>query len=96
MVDTVALAQDLTTAASIEEALVRFDQHRRRAVRRVQNIAGMLQRLCGLEADAAVVMRDSLLVGLSRLPGVSENSIRRALAKDVTAVRSSSVLGNPS
>lgn len=95
MVDTVALAQDLTTAPSIEEALVRFDQHRRQAVRRVQNIAGMLQRLCGVEGDAAVVMRDALLVGLSRLPGISDNSIRRALAKDVTAVRTASVLGNP-
>jgi 2-polyprenyl-6-methoxyphenol hydroxylase-like FAD-dependent oxidoreductase len=95
LVDTVALAEDLTTAPSIEEALARYDQHRRPTVRRVQNIAGMLQRLCGLESATAVGIRDAVLVGLARLPGLSERNIRRALAKDVRAVRSASLLGNP-
>ena len=83
LVDTVVLAEELTTAPSIEEALVRYDQQRRPTVRRVQNIAGMLQRLCGLESTAALGIRDALLVGLGRLPGLSERSIRRTLAHDV-------------
>jgi 2-polyprenyl-6-methoxyphenol hydroxylase-like FAD-dependent oxidoreductase len=95
LVDTVVLAEELTTAPSIEEALVRYDQQRRPTVRRVQNIAGMLQRLCGLESTAALGIRDALLVGLGRLPGLSERSIRRTLAHDVRAVRSASLSGNP-
>jgi hypothetical protein len=74
---------------------VRCDQQRRPTVRRVQNIAGMLQRLCGLGSTAALGIGDALLVGLGRLPGLSERSIHRTLTHDLRAVRSASLSGNP-
>ena len=72
--------------------LARYDQHRRPTARRLQNIAGILQRLCCLRPATAVQIRDALCVGLAG-PQVTEKSIRRALAPDVQAARAASVRG---
>ena len=62
--------------------------------RRVQMTAELLQRLCGIERVTALRVRDALLAGLARFPLLSEEGIRRALATDVRAVRSASVLSH--
>ena len=95
LVDGVALAEALATAPSVVEGLAHYDQHRRPTARRVQNMAGVLQRLCNLHQPGAMRLRDAPLIALSHLPRLSEESTRRALATDVRAVRSASVLGNP-
>ena len=92
MVDGVILAEALVHAPSVMEALSHYDQQRRPAARRVQNLAGILQRLCNLRQPTATRLRDSLLIGLSRSPRISEESIRRGLESDVRAIRSASVL----
>jgi len=49
LVDAVALTEKLATAPSLMQALVRYDQSRRPRTRRVQNMAGVLQRLCRVD-----------------------------------------------
>lgn len=71
-----------------------YDKRRRPLARRVQKGAAMLQRLCGMERVTAVRVRDALLAELTRFPRLSEEGIRRALATDVRAVRSASVLSH--
>jgi 2-polyprenyl-6-methoxyphenol hydroxylase-like FAD-dependent oxidoreductase len=92
LVDGVALAEALATAPSVEEALAHYDRRRRPAAHRIQNTAGLLQRLCNLRQTTAMRLRDALLVGLTRFPRISEEGIRRGLASDVQAIRTASVL----
>jgi 2-polyprenyl-6-methoxyphenol hydroxylase-like FAD-dependent oxidoreductase len=92
LVDAVVLAEALTTTPSLQEALARYDRWRRPAVRRVQDTASLLQRLCNLRRGAARGMRDALFAGLASYPRLGEGITRRALAGDVRAVRSASVL----
>ena len=94
LVDGVALAESLATAPSIEEGLTRYDQHRRPIARRIQNTAGLLQRLCNLSRPAAIRLRDAPLIGLNHVPKLGEQGTRRALSSDVRAVRSASVLSD--
>ncbi len=94
LVDGVILAEELTNAASVEDALVAYDKRRRPLARRVQKRAEMVQRLCGVERVPALRVGDALLAGLARFPRLSEEVIRRALAADVRAVRSASLLGD--
>jgi 2-polyprenyl-6-methoxyphenol hydroxylase-like FAD-dependent oxidoreductase len=94
LVDGVILAEELVGASSVEDALLRYDKRRRPRARRVQRTAEMLQRLCGVERVAALRARDALLTGFARFPRLSEGAIRRALAADVRAVRSASLLGD--
>jgi 2-polyprenyl-6-methoxyphenol hydroxylase-like FAD-dependent oxidoreductase len=79
---------------SVKDALLRYDKRRRPLARRVQRTAEILQRLCGVERGAALRARDALLTGFARFPRLSEGAIRRALAADVRAVRSASLLGD--
>ncbi len=92
LVDAVVLAEALVTEPTLELALAHYDGHRRPTARRVQNTAGVLQRLCNLDQGAAIRMRDALLAGLSPFQPLSEGITRRALASDVRAIRSASVL----
>jgi 2-polyprenyl-6-methoxyphenol hydroxylase-like FAD-dependent oxidoreductase len=92
--DAVALAEALATTSSIPTALERYDNQRRPVLRRVQDVAGILQRLCNLRQSTAIRIRDAALIALTRIPDVSEKSTRRALASDVQAVTSASVLGH--
>jgi 2-polyprenyl-6-methoxyphenol hydroxylase-like FAD-dependent oxidoreductase len=94
LVDAVVLAEELTRAPSVMDALAGYDKRRRPLTRRVQNTAAMLQRLCGIEQVTALRVRDALLAGLARFPRISEEGIRRAMAADVRAVRSASLLGD--
>jgi 2-polyprenyl-6-methoxyphenol hydroxylase-like FAD-dependent oxidoreductase len=94
LVDAVVLAEELASAASVKNALVAYDKRRRPLARRVQKAATMLQRLCGIERVTALRARDALLGGLARFPRLSEEAIRRALAADVGAIRSASLLGD--
>jgi 2-polyprenyl-6-methoxyphenol hydroxylase-like FAD-dependent oxidoreductase len=95
LVDAVALAEELATAPSLMQALARYDQTRRPRTRRVQNAAGILQRLCRLDQRIAVRARDALFGGLNRIPRLTEAGIGQALAADIRAVRSASVLARP-
>jgi len=45
----------------VEDALTRDDERRRRTARRVQNLAGLLQRLCRMDNRLAVGFRDAVL-----------------------------------
>jgi 2-polyprenyl-6-methoxyphenol hydroxylase-like FAD-dependent oxidoreductase len=92
LVDGVVLAEELAGASSVADALKGYDKRRRRLVRRVQTVAGILQRLCGIEQVATLRVRDALLAGLARFPRLSEEGIRRALAADVRTIRSASLL----
>jgi 2-polyprenyl-6-methoxyphenol hydroxylase-like FAD-dependent oxidoreductase len=94
LVDGVVLAQELARAPSVKDALAGYDKRRRPLARRVQLTAEMLQRLCGIEQVTALRVRDALLAGLARFPRLSDEAIRRALAADVRAVRSASLLGD--
>jgi 2-polyprenyl-6-methoxyphenol hydroxylase-like FAD-dependent oxidoreductase len=92
LVDGVVLAEELAGAWSLADALARYDKRRRRLARRVQTMAGILQRLCGIEQVTILRVRDALLAGLARLPRLSEEGIRRTLAADVRTIRSASLL----
>jgi 2-polyprenyl-6-methoxyphenol hydroxylase-like FAD-dependent oxidoreductase len=94
LVDGVVLAEELTRAPSVRDALAGYDKRRRPLTRRLQKTAEMLQRLCGIERVTTMRARDALLAGLSRFPRLSEKAIRRTLAADVRAIRSASVLGD--
>jgi 2-polyprenyl-6-methoxyphenol hydroxylase-like FAD-dependent oxidoreductase len=94
LVDALVLAEELATAPSVLDALVAYDKRRRPLVRRVQVTAEVLQRLCGIKRATALWVRDAVLGGLARFPWLSEQASRRALATDVRAVRSASVLGD--
>jgi 2-polyprenyl-6-methoxyphenol hydroxylase-like FAD-dependent oxidoreductase len=96
LVDAVALAEEVATAPSHTQALARYDQARRLRTRRVQNAAGILQRLCRVDQRIAVRTRDAVLGGLNRIPRLAEAGIRQGLAADIHAVRSASVLVRPS
>jgi 2-polyprenyl-6-methoxyphenol hydroxylase-like FAD-dependent oxidoreductase len=67
----------------VQEALPRYDE-RRRTARRVQNLAGLLQRLCRMDNRLEVGFRDAVLGRLTSSSAV----IRRALVSDVETVRS--------
>ena len=94
LVDGVVLAEELARAPSVKDALAGYDKRRRPLARRVQLTAEMLQRLCGIEQVTALRVRDALLAGLARFPRLSDEAIRRALATDIRAIRSASLLGN--
>jgi 2-polyprenyl-6-methoxyphenol hydroxylase-like FAD-dependent oxidoreductase len=86
LVDAVILADALAHAPSVQDALPRYDE-RRRTARRVQNLAGLLQRLCRMDNRLAVGFRDAVLGRTGRLT-TSSAAIRRALISDVETVRS--------
>jgi 2-polyprenyl-6-methoxyphenol hydroxylase-like FAD-dependent oxidoreductase len=94
LVDGVVLAEELTRAPSVMEALAGYDKRRRPLARRVQRTAEMLERLCGLERVTALHVRDALLVGFARFPRLNDEVIHRALATEVRVVRSAP-LGRP-
>jgi 2-polyprenyl-6-methoxyphenol hydroxylase-like FAD-dependent oxidoreductase len=94
LVDGVILADELLRAPSVQHALPRYDKRRRPPARRVQRTAEMLQHLCGIERVTALRARDALLTGFARFPRLSERAIRRALAADVRAMQSASLLGD--
>ena len=62
--DAVALAEALGPATSVQTALERYDHRRRPAARRVQNTAGLLQRLCNLHQARAIRVRDAVLMAI--------------------------------
>jgi 2-polyprenyl-6-methoxyphenol hydroxylase-like FAD-dependent oxidoreductase len=93
LVDAVVLAEELTSAPSVKDALARYDKRRRRRLaRRLQKTAEMLQRICGIEQGMTMRARDALLAGLARFPRLSEEVIHRTLAADVRAIRSASLV----
>jgi 2-polyprenyl-6-methoxyphenol hydroxylase-like FAD-dependent oxidoreductase len=95
LVDTVILAQQVISAVTAEEAVQRYDRIRRSAVRRVQNVAGVLQSLCGLDSPPAQHLRDAVLAVSMLVPQLGQTAIRRSLLPDVRAVRSASVFDQP-
>jgi 2-polyprenyl-6-methoxyphenol hydroxylase-like FAD-dependent oxidoreductase len=92
--DAVALAEALVTAPSIRAAIERYDDRRRPAARRVQDTAGLLQRLCNLHQARAIRIRDAVFMALARFPRLGEGTTRRALASEVRSVMSASTLRN--
>jgi 2-polyprenyl-6-methoxyphenol hydroxylase-like FAD-dependent oxidoreductase len=96
LVDTVILAEQLVSGVTAEEAVQRYDRIRRPAVRRVQDMAGVLQSLCGLDSPLAQHVRDAVLTAGTMVPQLGQNAIRRALLPDVRAVRSATVFDQTS
>jgi 2-polyprenyl-6-methoxyphenol hydroxylase-like FAD-dependent oxidoreductase len=96
LVDTVILAEQLVSGVTAEEAVQRYDRIRRPAVRRVQDVAGVLQYLCGLDSPLAQHVRDAVLAAGTMVPQLGQNAIRRALLPDVRAVRSATVFDQTS
>jgi 2-polyprenyl-6-methoxyphenol hydroxylase-like FAD-dependent oxidoreductase len=96
LVDTVILAEQLVSGVTAEEAVQRYDRIRRPAVRRVQDVAGVLQYLCGLDSPLAQHVRDAVLAAGTKVPQLGQNVIRRALLPDVRAVRSATVFDQTS
>jgi 2-polyprenyl-6-methoxyphenol hydroxylase-like FAD-dependent oxidoreductase len=96
LVDTVILAEQLVSGVTAEEAVQRYDRIRRPAVRRVQDVAGVLQSLCGLDSPLAQHVRDAVLAAGTMVPQLGQNAIRRALLPDVRAVRSATVFDQTS
>jgi len=91
LVDGVVLAEEIARSPSVKDALAGYDKRRRPLASRVQRMAEMLQRLCGIEGVTALRLRDALLAGLARFPRFNDEVIRRALAPEVRAVRSASL-----
>jgi 2-polyprenyl-6-methoxyphenol hydroxylase-like FAD-dependent oxidoreductase len=89
------LAEQLVSGVTAEEAVQRYDRIRRPAVRRVQDVAGVLQSLCALGSPLAHV-RDAALAVSTLVPQLGQNVIRRALLPDVRAVRSATVFDQAS
>jgi FAD binding domain len=81
LVDSLVLAEELARAPSVMDALVGYDKRRRPLTRRVRKTAELLQRLCGIERVTALRVRDSLPAGLARFPRLSEEAIRRPMAR---------------
>jgi 2-polyprenyl-6-methoxyphenol hydroxylase-like FAD-dependent oxidoreductase len=94
LADGVALAEALVIDRSVQAALERYDHNRRPAARRVQDMAGLLERLCNLHQARAIRVRDAGLMALTRFPRLGEGTTRRALSREVQTVMSASVLGN--
>ena len=78
-----------------EEAAQRYDRIRRPAVRRVQDVAGVLRSMCGLYSPLAHV-RDAVLAAGTLVPQLGQTATRRALLPDVRAVRSATVFDQTS
>ena len=89
LVDAMVLAASLRTEESVPVALQRYDRRRRPVVRRVQNIAGLLESLCNLRHRSATRMRDAVLTTLARSSRLSATATRRALEDDIRTVRTS-------
>lgn len=89
LVDAMVLAASLRTEESVPVALQRYDRRRRPVVRRVQNIAGLLESLCNLRHRSATRMRDAVLTTLARSSRLSATAMRRALEDDIRTVRTS-------
>jgi 2-polyprenyl-6-methoxyphenol hydroxylase-like FAD-dependent oxidoreductase len=95
LVDAVVLAEQLVSGVTAEEAVQRYDRIRRPAVRRVQDVAGVLQSLCALGSPLAHV-RDAVLAAGTLVPQLGQTAARRALLPDVGAVRSATVFDQTS
>jgi 2-polyprenyl-6-methoxyphenol hydroxylase-like FAD-dependent oxidoreductase len=91
LVDAVVLADAVARAPSLEEAVRVYDERRRRTVRRIQNVAGLLQRLCRMDNRLAIRVRDAVVMRAGRLSSANA-ALRRALLTDVDAVRATSFL----
>jgi 2-polyprenyl-6-methoxyphenol hydroxylase-like FAD-dependent oxidoreductase len=91
LVDAVVLADAVAGAPSLEEAVRVYDERRRRTVRRIQNVAGLLQRLCRMDNRPAIRVRDAVVMRAGRLNSANA-ALRQALLTDVDAVRAASFL----
>jgi 2-polyprenyl-6-methoxyphenol hydroxylase-like FAD-dependent oxidoreductase len=87
LVDAVLLTEQLAVGASVPAALAAYDGLRRPIVRRIQDGAGILQRLCGLGPGPGRVLRDAAFRAVARSERLTERGLRRALLPDVRAVR---------
>ncbi len=81
LVDAAVLTHELRHAASLDEALARYDRRRRPAVRRVQDVAGRLTRLTDLRAPLVRGLRDNALRLFGRLSDGSAEA-RKAQQED--------------
>lgn len=94
MADAVSLAEAAVTTASMQAALKSYDSRRRRATRRIQNTAGLLEHLCNLDHGPAVQIRDAVLGGFMRFPRLGDAATHRALADEVRTIRSATIFEN--
>ena len=93
LVDTVILADQLRgDGGGSSPPLGRI---RRPAVRRVQDVAGVLRSMCGLYSPLAHV-RDAVLAAGTLVPQLGQTATRRALLPDVRAVRSATAFDQAS
>jgi 2-polyprenyl-6-methoxyphenol hydroxylase-like FAD-dependent oxidoreductase len=76
------LALELPAEGSAEEALQRYTDRRRPAVRRVQQRADAAARLSGIRSPAGAAVRDLGMRGSVRLPRIAERGLRAMQQED--------------
>jgi 2-polyprenyl-6-methoxyphenol hydroxylase-like FAD-dependent oxidoreductase len=82
LVDAAVLALELAAEGSVEEALQRYTDRRRPAVRRVQQRADATARLSGIRSPAGAAVRDLGMRGSARLPRIAERGLRAMQQED--------------
>jgi 2-polyprenyl-6-methoxyphenol hydroxylase-like FAD-dependent oxidoreductase len=82
LVDAAVLSLELAAEGSVEEALQRYTERRRPAVRRVQQRADAAARLSAIRSPAGAAVRDLGLRGSARLPRIVERSLRAMQQED--------------
>jgi 2-polyprenyl-6-methoxyphenol hydroxylase-like FAD-dependent oxidoreductase len=82
LVDAAVLALELAAEGWVEEALQRYTDRRRPAVRRVQQRADAAARLSGIRSPAGAAVRDLGMRGSARLPRIAERGLRAMQQED--------------
>ena len=82
LVDAAVLSVELAVAQPVEQALARYAQRRRAAVRRVQDIADRLARASRMRNPALRRLRDAALRGAGRAQGLMGRQARSVQQED--------------
>jgi 2-polyprenyl-6-methoxyphenol hydroxylase-like FAD-dependent oxidoreductase len=82
LVDAAVLGVELAVAQPVEQALARYAQRRRPAVRRVQDTADRLARASRLRNPALRRLRDAGLRGAGRAQGLMRRQARSVQQED--------------
>ncbi len=88
LVDAAVLAAELNAGPTVEAALARYTERRRRPVQAVATRADRLTRVAHLRSRAARALRDAALGVLDHRPGAAEQAVRDLQQEDPAALRS--------
>jgi len=88
LVDAAVLAAELRTGPSVEAALARYTERRRRRVQAVATRADLLTRAAHLHSRTARALRDAAMGALDRRAGAGEQAVRALQQEEPAALRS--------